>query len=127
VSAIYQVITEDRQTYIYTRISGTGHDVDQFADLAKPAIDMCLLTSHKKLLLEDAIEDDWPRDMMEKLVSKLYRSGFDQLRISVYVANPARQFNTYFAETVGQNMGMNVQVSIDWEVAVNRLVTNKSS
>ncbi len=117
----YDVVTEDRGDYIYSKVGGSGQDIDLFVASVLPAIELCLKTTHKKLLLEDAIEDDWPPLMMEKLVAKLYRAGFDKLFISVYVPVPERQFYTYFAGTVAKNMGMDVDVSINLDTAIQRI------
>ncbi len=117
----YKITIEDRNNYIYAAVEGAGHDVDLFVKLVLPAIELSLQSEHKKLLLVDGIEDDWPPMMMEKLVKKLFEAGFDKLTISVYVPVQERQFNTYFAGTVGRNMGMNVAVSIDMDTAVSRL------
>ena len=117
----YDVVTEDRADYIYCKVAGPGHDLKLFVDSVIPAIELALNSTHKKLFLEDGIEEDWPPLMMEKLVAQLFLAGFDKLFISVYIPVPERQYNTYYAGDVGKNMGMNVEVSINFDTAMKRI------
>ena len=118
----YVITIEDKGQYILARVEGRGTDIDLFVRSVLPAIEMCKNTSHKKLLLEDAISDDWNPRMMEELASKLFSKGFDKLKIVVFVANPNRHLYTKYAEIFARSIGMDVQVYIDHDKAMHQIV-----
>ena len=117
----YDVTTEEKGDYVHVRIAGTGHNIKAFMSAIQEGMELCLASQHKKLLLEDAITEDWPPIMLTNLIEEATKTELVNLFIVVFISNPVRHFNYYYGASIAKKSSLNIDVSNNYKDAIQKI------
>ena len=117
----YNIEIQALDDYVLLAVEGDDFELESWISAVSRAVILCNEENKTKLLVKDLVQEDFSLHEMESLVNRLPELGFNGLKVSIYVANPIRQFVNYFGEGIASRKELNLKVFLNFDSAVSWL------
>jgi hypothetical protein len=123
----YRIAFEHRSQYLYVYVSGEHDSYEISRRYWLEVADECAKTGHKKVLIEEDIEETVSIAEVYQLASELPQMGFQGVRVAFFDRFAEHEDLNQFAELVATNRGLLARVFNNLEEAENWLLDRTDS